>query len=135
MVDGKVAANVSNTGCMTCNVCGATPSAMNSLPTLKLRAINEQALKLGLSTVHLWIRTLEYCLECGHQVRLEKMRIICDTNQVSQGLDLKTWKRTGDEAKKTISKTREKELQDLMWKELGLHINKPKPGGGWGKHK
>eukprot|EP00733_Pompholyxophrys_punicea_P001376 Pompholyxophrys_punicea_v1_NODE_668_length_1488_cov_4.501047.p2 type:complete len:102 gc:universal NODE_668_length_1488_cov_4.501047:1342-1037(-) len=35
MIDGKVAAHISNVGCMTCNICSATPSMMNKLENFK----------------------------------------------------------------------------------------------------
>eukprot|EP00733_Pompholyxophrys_punicea_P001825 Pompholyxophrys_punicea_v1_NODE_1072_length_989_cov_3.204497.p1 type:complete len:121 gc:universal NODE_1072_length_989_cov_3.204497:490-128(-) len=60
MVDGKVGGHVTETHSTSCFICHATPSVMNDLKVFN-RPIDEEALALGLSTLHLWIRCLEYC--------------------------------------------------------------------------
>ena len=77
MVDEKVCNILTETkSSQSYNLCGATPKIMNSIDELLLRPIKEEALEFGLSTLHAYIRFMEWLLH------------------VSYRLDIKVWQET-----------------------------------------
>ena len=53
MIDGKAANAICDiTSSQTCNLCGATPSIMNTLSKIYDREIDEFATQLGISPLH-----------------------------------------------------------------------------------
>ena len=68
MLDGKAVNAITNANStQTCNVCGAKPSEMNNLFRVREKQINQSSLKLGLSSLHCWMRTFEYILHLSYK--------------------------------------------------------------------
>lgn len=63
-----------------------------------------------MSPVHAWIRIFECCLH------------------ISYRLDLKTWRIRGPVNKEKFAE-RKRQVQQNLWKKLGLRVDKPKSGG------
>lgn len=111
MIDGSVCNILSETNSTSkCFICGATPKEMNS-ETVSDRKPRQENYRFGLSTLHCWIR----CFEC--------------LLHISYRLTLKTWQVRGTENKEKFEK-RKKEIQDSFKTNLGLIVDKPKPGFG-----
>lgn len=110
MVDGKVCNTLSGTkSSQTCYICKATPRNMNLEPNKT--SIDIENYGFGLSTLHAWIR----CFEC--------LLHIC------YKLNLKSWQAKGTQAKAEIEE-RKAEIQKKFKLELGLIVDRPKPGFG-----
>ena len=115
MIDGKVATVISGEesakkSSMTCNICGAKPKEMNDLQRVIQRESDEDALQIGLSTLHAWIRTFEWILHVGYR------------------MDLKTWAVRGDD-NKGVMMERKRKVQAEFRRQLGLHVDQPRAGG------
>lgn len=109
MIDGKVSTEISGSGSpRTCQVCGANPKDMNNIDNCRNRAIHENVLKLGLSTLHCQIRTMEFIFHLSYR------------------LSFKQWQARGDN--KAIMEERKREIQAQFRKHLGLQIDMPLPG-------
>lgn len=110
MVDGKVCNALTETSsAQKCYICGATPKVMND--ETRDFAANQDNLSFGLSTLHAWIR----CFEC--------------LLHISYRLDVKKWQ-LRDASDKVVVKQRSTIIQDRFKKEIGLVVDKPKPGFG-----
>ena len=73
MFDGKVINALTGTAStQSCNICGAKPSDMNFVNKLKTKEVNLDACKLGLSSLHCWIRGFEYILHLGYKLDNKK---------------------------------------------------------------
>lgn len=59
MVDGKVINALTNTSSATCFICKCNPKNINKLDSMHVFEINEDNLKYGLLSLHLWIKFLE----------------------------------------------------------------------------
>ena len=60
MFDGKVVNALTNTkSSASWNICGAKPSEMNNSDLVKVKPVNDDALSLGLSSLHCWIKCFE----------------------------------------------------------------------------
>lgn len=112
MIDGKVCNAVTSTkSAQRCYLCGATSKEFNDIDAILKREVKEENLKFGMSTLHAWIRFFESLLHLSYK------------------LDLKKWQaRTGDE-KKMVS-DRKAQIQKSLKSELGLIVDRPKPGYG-----
>ena len=115
MIDGKVATVISGEenakkSSMTCNICGAKPKEMNDIRRVIQKESDEDALEIGLSTLHAWIRTFEWILHVGYRI------------------DLKTWAVRGDENKAVMAE-RKRKMQAEFRRQLGLHVDQPRSGG------
>ena len=94
MVDGKVVTACTNTNASaTCPVCGATPKLMNNLIKVISLEINKTALLMGMSPMHMYIRSFEMFLHIS--IRL--------------ALPIPKWQITGEE-NKSIAKERKQDL-------------------------
>ena len=72
MFDGKVINALTNTNYSAkCNICGAGPKEINNLSIFRGLPCDEQALKLGLSSLHAWIRSFEYILHLGYKLDIQ----------------------------------------------------------------
>lgn len=110
MIDGKVCNALTETrSSQKCFICGATPKTMNDDPVNFYS--NEEHFGFGLSTLHAWIR----CFECFLHI--------------SYKLNIKKWQARSDEDKADI-KIRSDEIKLKFKKEMGLIVDKPKPGFG-----
>lgn len=69
MLDGKCANAVSNnSSTKVCNICGAKPVEMNNLLVVKSLESDQEALELGLSPLHMWIRCFEFILHLSYRL-------------------------------------------------------------------
>lgn len=74
MVDGKVCSSMAGLS-MNCYICGATPKEMNSLHIVQQRMVNTDYLKFGMSSLHGWIRYMEYLLHISYNLEIRKWSI------------------------------------------------------------
>lgn len=110
MIDGKVCNAVTGTASsQKCYLCGATPKFMND--ESREFTPNSDNFSYGLSTLHAWIR----CFEC--------------LLHISYRLDVKKWQ-LRDAADKINVKQRSVAIQSRFKNEMGLIVDKPKPGYG-----
>lgn len=110
MVDGKVCnALTSTSSAQVCYVCGVSPKGMNDIDAVLTRSVNTERFRFGLSTLHAWIRFLEYFLHLAYR------------------LDFKKWQARGTNT--VAMKTRKSLLQERFRREMGLIVDKVKPGG------
>jgi hypothetical protein len=73
MVDGKVCQALTDTSStVTCNVCGANPTDMNNLECVVNRPERKEVFRLGLSTLHCWIRFMECVLHIAYNLEFKK---------------------------------------------------------------
>lgn len=110
MVDGKLCNILTDTkSSQTCYICGATPKSMNNKPDLK--HAKKENYGFGLSTLHARIRAFECLLHIGYKLKT------------------KQWQVRGKEQQEEI-KIRKLEIQKRFKSEMGLDVDKPKPGFG-----
>lgn len=72
MIDGKTCSTLSNTANQNCHVCGATPKMMNSIDTVCARPTNVDAVQLGMSSLHAWIKCMECILHISYRLHIKK---------------------------------------------------------------
>ena len=109
MIDGKICSALSNTkSSQTCYICGLTPKQMNSKEN---KPVIPENYGFGLSTLHAWIRSFECLLH------------------ISYKLNIKSWQAKGSELKDAV-KERKAEIQRRFKLEMGLIVDRPKPGFG-----
>ena len=103
MVDGKVATILSDVTNATtsCSICGLTSSNLNDLEKVERVAVDlpDESFRHGLSTLHLWIRSMEFFLH------------------VSYRLGFKKWQARGSD--KDLKKEKQKKVQTEMRAALG----------------
>lgn len=110
MVDGKVCNALTDTSsAQKCFICGATPKLMND--ESREYTVNADNLVFGLSTLHAWIR----CFEC--------------LLHISYRLDIKKWQARSESDKASV-KQRSEDIKKRFKTEMGLIVDKPKPGSG-----
>lgn len=110
MTDGKVCNAMTDTrSAQKCYICGATPKMMNG--DLSGLESNVEHYGFGLSTLHAWIR----CFEC--------------LLHISYRLDIKKWQVRGDDDKASV-KQRSDDIKQKFKTQMGLIVDKPKPGYG-----
>lgn len=69
MCDGKVRQVLTHTVLsQRCSICDALPSEMNNLETIYKKEAKKEAYSYGLSTLHAWIRNLEWVLHLSYKV-------------------------------------------------------------------
>ena len=113
MIDGKVQTILSpqtnSTQC--CSICGSKPTQMNDLVQIRrLKAmVKEDNLKYGLSTLHAWIRSMEFCLHLSYR------------------LDVKTWQ--VKEINREAVNIRKKRIQRELRAKLCITVDQPMAGG------
>lgn len=113
LIDGKVLNAITETkSSQSCPICKATPKLFNDLTNIENEKFlpNPNALVHGICSLHAWIRLLECCLNIAYR------------------LNIKKWKVTTVENKQEFSR-RKAEVQDILWRELGLKVDLPKAGG------
>lgn len=73
MIDGKICNILTdNKASSRCNICGVGPKLMNDLNHVITRKCNEEFYKFGMSTLHAWIRSLEYLLHIVYNLDFRK---------------------------------------------------------------
>lgn len=103
MLDGKATAK-------RCDICKASPKEMNDLEALSKKTIDTELYKYGLSSLHMWIRTMECIIYIAYR------------------LDLKTWIVKGEN--KHVMEIRKKSIQDAFKPQMGLLVDIVKQGHG-----
>lgn len=112
MIDGKVCnAITGNSSTQRCYLCQATSKQFNDIDTILKLKVNEDHLQFGMSTLHAWIRFFECCLHVAYKI------------------DIKKWHAHTPEEKKQ-TETVKKSIQMKFRLQLGLLVDKPKPGFG-----
>lgn len=113
MIDGKLCNAVTeNTSTQRCYLCNLTSKDFNNIDkVLKQKVTDESRYQFGLSSLHAWIRFFECLLHLSYK------------------MDIKEWQARGTENKEKVANTKMK-IQDLFFKELGLVVDRPKPGFG-----
>ena len=107
MLDGKLFdALTDNNYAASCNMCGELPKDMNYLIA---RTVPTSYLMYSLSPLHAWIRSFEWMLHVAYKLETKQYRKNKDTAE-------------------TIS-LRKRYIQNEFWKQMGLVVDKPKPGG------
>lgn len=110
MVDGKVCNSLTETASsQTCYICGATPKTMNLDSTKQLPEPENYG--FGISTLHAWIRTFECLLHISYRLNIKKWQV-----------------KTAEE--KADMKQRKLDIQNGFKEEMGLIVDRPKPGFG-----
>lgn len=111
MIDGKVLAVITGTeSTQRCCLCKAKPSEFNNLSNISTRfKVHEDTTKFGLSTLHLWIRSLEWMLHVSYRITVKK------------------WQMRGD--LKNILAARKSIIQEQLFKRLGIRVDFPCSGG------
>lgn len=110
MTDGKVCNALTEThSSQKCYICGATPTMMNDEG--RHFDSNQDNFGFGLSTLHAWIRSFECFLH------------------ISYKLDIKKWQARSSQEKASV-KQRSDEIKQRFKHEMGLIVDKPKPGFG-----
>lgn len=113
-MDGSVCNVVTKTNSTaTCYICGAKPTDMNKTDLIQFIPDCEKY-KYGFPPLHCWIRFLECCLKIVYRHPFKKWRVS------------KEFKDLKEQSKRRI--------QSDFKKQLGLNIDKPKPGYGSSNH-
>lgn len=112
MVDGKMINSLTNTSSpMRCYICNETSKTFNNLKVCINTDINQNNLEYGMSSLHAWIRFAECILHISYKLKLAK------------------WQARGAKEKEIVA-SEKKKIQKEFLVLLGLHIDKPRPGGG-----
>lgn len=112
LIDGKVLNVLTNTkSTQCCPICAINPKALMHINDFSSKIFKPKpdSLKYGVSPLHAWIRFMEFVLNISYRI------------------DIKTWHVKGENKNKMIS--RKKEIEQRIWKEMGLHISIPKQNG------
>lgn len=110
MVDGKICSSLTDTSSAArCYICNATPIEMNNLEEERQLELDENNFRFGLSTLHAWIRFMEYLLKVAYRLKVKK------------------WAPRGAARAKMLK--RKEKIQRKFKIELGLHVDKPRQGG------
>lgn len=111
MIDGKACSSIAGSAAMNCYICGATPKQMNSLDIAQQRTINVNNLKFGMSSLHGWIRCMEYLLHISYNIEIQKWSV-------------------RDPQQKKLKLERKKHIQEQFRQKLGLLIDVVKQAVG-----
>ena len=73
MIDGKICNWLTDQdSTQSCNICRVTPSKINDLKFIQTLNIQENYYKFGLSTLHAWIKSLEYILHISYKLDIRE---------------------------------------------------------------
>ena len=112
MIDGKACnALCKQRARSCCNICGIGPKYVNNLEHVLQLQCNTSNYKFSLSTLHQWIRVLEYLLH------------------VSYNLELKIYYIKSEEHKR-LRKVRQLEIQKKLKSQLSIRVDVVKQGYG-----
>lgn len=111
MVDGKVCSSLTESSSMKCFIYGVKPKDMNNFNLVCKKDIKVEHYKFGLSSLHGWIRCMEFLLH------------------VSYNLEIKKWS-IRDLQEKLRKEERKKTIQREFRQKLGLLIDVVKQGVG-----
>lgn len=113
MLDTKVINVLTDTSSQTCYLCGCKPTEMNNLDQVRNRNVNTDNLEYGLSTLHAWIKFLECILHIAYKLEIKKYSL-----------------RGTSEEEKKMCDLRKKEIQETLWKSIGIKVDKVVQGSG-----
>lgn len=111
MIDGKACSSIARSSSMNCYICGATPKQMNCLDIVQQRTVNINNLKFGMSSLHGWIRCMEFLLHISYNLEIQKWSV-------------------RDPQQKILKLERKKNIQEQFRRKLGLLIDVVKQGVG-----
>lgn len=112
MVDGKVANALSHCpSAMTCNLCRLNSSDFNNPAIVFSKSVDESHMDYGLSTLHCWIRALEWCLKLAYRLKMKKWQVRGPTM-------------------KAVVRAEKRFFQAQFWNEMSLLIDRPKANVG-----
>jgi len=111
MIDGKVINVLTDTSSQKCFICQCNPKAMNDVENLCNFHINMENIKYGLSTLHAWIKFLECILHIAYKLSTPT------TSRLTQN-------------QKLLVAERKKEIQNRLWNEMGLKVDRVVQGMG-----
>ncbi|XP_029164495.1 uncharacterized protein LOC114935764 [Nylanderia fulva] len=112
MIDNKVCNAVSETkSTLRCYLCNATSKDFNDIRKMLQRKVETSNLRFGISTLHAWIRLFECCLHLSYKLTIKKWRVNSDEER-------------------EIVETRKSIIQRGFQTQLGLIVDRPKPGCG-----
>lgn len=112
MVDGKMINALTDTkSAMRCYICNATSKDFNRIKFCMSKPITEDNLNYGVSSLHAWIRFAEFILHLGYKLKVAK------------------WQ-ARDAHSQALIATEKRRIQAEFWQKLGLHVDKPRQGGG-----
>lgn len=148
MNDGKVCNAIANQKCtQACYLCRATSKILNDMEKLKslIPGIDPKLYKLGMSSLHAWIRTYEYLLHLGYKIEVyteRKQKPPKKPVQKPAGKGKGRGQRKGKEQEKEEGQERlseeekqkveerKREIQRKFKIRTGLNVDKPKQGFG-----
>lgn len=111
MIDGKVSTALSETSShANCNICHAKPKEMNNLSLVLNKPVADNMYKYGLSSLHMWLRSMECILH------------------ISYNMDFKKWAARGED--KLLQKTKKELTQQEFFQRSGLLVDIVKQGFG-----
>lgn len=83
MLDGKTAQTVTRTpSSAVCYICKAKPSEMNDLDKISMKSIDNEACKLGISSLHARIKFMECILHIAYNLPFQKWSAIEARNKI-----------------------------------------------------
>lgn len=73
MIDGKICSTlVESSSTMRCYICGANPTEMNKIDIVVRKQIESDHYKFGISSLRVWIRSMEYILHISYNLEIKK---------------------------------------------------------------
>lgn len=112
MVDGKVCNSITGTkSALQCYICGLTSRNFNDLEKVKTTNIDHSNLDFGLSVLHGWVRFFESLLHLSYKLPIRKWQV-------------------REKNEKEIVSSRKSLIQKKFRNEIGLIVDRPKPGFG-----
>lgn len=73
MIDGKICSTLAeSSSTMRCYICGASPTEMNKFDIVVQKQIESDHYKFGMSSLHAWIRSMEYILHISYNLEIKK---------------------------------------------------------------
>lgn len=93
MIDGKTCNALTETAsAQRCNMCGVTPTNVNNIDLVVKRAIDERVSQYGLSTLHAYVRFLEWFLHLSYRLPYKSWFI---TKQLKENIQARKLKIQG----------------------------------------
>ncbi|CAG7663603.1 unnamed protein product, partial [Allacma fusca] len=112
IIDGKVLSVLNGVASsMCCPICGAKPNDFNNLDNINKDVFQPRqgALLHGVSPLHCWIRFFEFLLHLAYRIPFKSWQIKSEF--------------------KLVAAEQKKLIQARFWKEMGLRVDYPAPGG------
>lgn len=75
MIDGKICSTLAESSTMKCYICGASPMEMNKIYIVIQKQVEVDHYKYGMSSLHAWIRSMEYLLHISYNLEIKKWSV------------------------------------------------------------